>query len=354
MANPGRTGVLTFHRCINYGSYWQARQLVEALQARGCDAVLLDHDDACVNRAEWRCALQPQLPARTPKADLPLYARKTRKFMKAIAQLPLSERFALDCPPEAGKFDLVIVGSDEVWNTRHPWYGHRALFFGEGLRTRRLVSYAASFGNHDRSQGLDPWWAERLQGFEAISVRDVNSAALIEQTIRRQAALVLDPCLQFPPAVAQDVESDPYVLVYGHSFPDWFKRGIGQWAGVRGLRLISVGYGNEWSHEQRIDAGPMEFARLMAAASAVATNFFHGCVFALLNGKPFASVTSQYRANKINDLARITGAEQHVMHEESTGSHFESVLGEPPDGSIEARIASLRESSGRFLDQVLR
>ena len=24
-----RIGVLTFHRCINYGSYWQARCLVE-------------------------------------------------------------------------------------------------------------------------------------------------------------------------------------------------------------------------------------------------------------------------------------------------------------------------------------
>ena len=37
-----RVGVLTFHRCINYGSYWQARCLVEAIAARGHDAVLLD------------------------------------------------------------------------------------------------------------------------------------------------------------------------------------------------------------------------------------------------------------------------------------------------------------------------
>jgi hypothetical protein len=350
----GRAGVLTFHRCINYGSYWQARQLAEGLRARGCDAVLLDHDDAAINRAEWRCALQPLLPERTRKADLPLYARKTRKFVKAIAQLPLSERFPLHCPQEAGEFDLAVIGSDEVWNSRHPWYGHRAPFFGDGLRARRLVSYAASFGNHDHSEGLHPWWAECLLRFDAISVRDVNSAAIIEQALGKRAELVLDPCLQFPPQVTPEHAEAPYLLVYGHSFPEWFKRGVSQRAGERGLRLVSVGYGNDWAHEQRIDAGPLEFARLMAGASAVATNFFHGCVFALLNGKPFACATSQYRANKITDLARIVGAERHVMHEGSAWRDYASVLGEPVDGAIHARIASLRESSARFLDHVLR
>jgi hypothetical protein len=354
MANKGRIGVLTFHRCINYGSYWQARQLVEGLRARGCDAVLLDHDSAAVNRAEWRCALQPLLPERTPKADLPLYAQKTRTFLKAIAQLPLTQRFPLEAPQEAGQFELVVVGSDEVWNMRHPWYGHCAPFFGEGLQTRRLASYAASFGNHDLSQGLDPWWADRLQRFEAISVRDGNSAAIIEQALGREAALVLDPCLQFPPHVTPQTDGEPFLLVYGHGFPGWFQQGVCQWAGSRGLRLVSVGYGNDWAHEQRIEAGPQEFARLMAGASAVATNFFHGCVFALLNAKPFACVSSDYRANKIAGLARILGAERHVMHEGSTSSHFASVLGKPAETAIFARIGQLREDSGRFLDNVLR
>src|SRR3546814_5805670 len=67
MSRPRKIGVLTFHRCINYGSYWQARCLVEGLRQRGHDAVLLDHDSPLVNRAEWRCALQPLLP--TPRSE---------------------------------------------------------------------------------------------------------------------------------------------------------------------------------------------------------------------------------------------------------------------------------------------
>ena len=64
MDGPVKIGVLTFHRCINYGSYWQARCLVEGLSALGHHAELLDHASARVDRTEWRCALRP-VPGQT-------------------------------------------------------------------------------------------------------------------------------------------------------------------------------------------------------------------------------------------------------------------------------------------------
>ena len=170
-----KIGVLTFHKCINYGSYWQARCMVEALRARGHDAELLDHDCGAVRRAEVHCALQPKLPERTPVHELPIYARKTRRFVDAIAQLPLSRRFSLHEPQFGKEYDAIVVGSDEVWNFRHPWYGSKPIFWGDGLRTNRLVSYAASFGNHRSGDGIDPGWARKLNRFSSISVRDQNS-----------------------------------------------------------------------------------------------------------------------------------------------------------------------------------
>src|SRR4051812_34973041 len=125
-------GVLTFHRCINYGSYWQAQCLVDGLRARGHDAVIVDHDSARVNRAEWTCALQPVLPTAVPRRDRLLYGVKALKFFGAVATLPRSPRFALDQPTAMPNYELVIVGSDEVWNLLHPWYGGCGLFFGDG------------------------------------------------------------------------------------------------------------------------------------------------------------------------------------------------------------------------------
>src|SRR5919112_638062 len=157
-----KVGVLTFHKCINYGSFWQARCLMNWLRARGHEAELMDHDCACIRRAEARCALQPKLPARTPRHELKAYPTKPRRFIEAVAGLPLSPRFSLHEPEAASDYDAIVVGSDEVWNFRHPWYGSKPIFFGDGLKADRFVSYAASFGNHSAWDGIDPAWARKL------------------------------------------------------------------------------------------------------------------------------------------------------------------------------------------------
>ncbi|MFW2828797.1 polysaccharide pyruvyl transferase family protein [Sphingomonas sp. ID0503] len=347
-----RVGVLTFHRCVNYGSYWQARCLVEGLRARGLDAVLLDHDAEYVRRVEWRCAFQPTLPVRTPRADLPLYAAKGRKFLAAFDALPQSPRFPLDHPEEAGSYDVVLVGSDEVWNFRHPWYGYKPLFFGTDLRTGRLASYAASFGNHDAAQGIEPGWAEKLAAFDCLSVRDENSRTLIRESIGREPSLVLDPCLQFPPPAPEPVEGTPYLAVYGHGFPNWFAAQLRTWADKNARRVVSIGYRNDWADEQLIEAGPEEFSALIASADAVATNFFHGCVFALLHQRPFVSAPSAYRFNKVRDLAALLGAERHIVFEATGAEDYAALLGAPLDPPFQDRIAAMRVQSDDYLRTV--
>lgn len=314
-ARPAKVGVLTFHRCINYGSYWQARCLVEGLRARGHDAVLLDHWSRPIERTEWRSAMQPLLPRRSSRDDVGRYAVKARKFQDCFARLPLSPRFPLDEPAAMPPVDLLVMGSDEVWNFSHPWYGGRALFFGVGTPARRKVSYAASFGNYDAEAGMGPDWAEQLRGFDAISVRDYNAFRLVSEATGREPALVLDPCLQFPPSVEPTGEERPYAAVYGHSFSREFGILARDWAQRRGLRLISIGYRNDWADEQRIEADPIDFARLIAGAEAVLTNFFHGCVFALVNGKSFVCAGTPYRMNKVRDLTRLMGVERCLLRD---------------------------------------
>ena len=65
-----RLGVLTFHRAINYGSYWQARALVEGLARLGHTADVIDHRSRAVDWKEWRCALAPLCPARGPSGTI--------------------------------------------------------------------------------------------------------------------------------------------------------------------------------------------------------------------------------------------------------------------------------------------
>ncbi len=352
-----RAGVLTFHGCINYGSYWQARCLVEGLRSMDVDALLLNHRSNRVDLAEWRCAFRPQLPVATAREDYPLYREKIRKFLDAVSRLPLSAPFALEDPAAAIEdLPLVIVGSDEVWNLHHPWYGGCGLFFGEGLQRPFLASYAASFGNFSSTQRLNDHWAEKLRNFSRISVRDLNSKRLVRETLGREAELVLDPCLQFPQAIFDAGKEEsilPYAVVYGHSFPAWFQRKVRGWADVNHIRLISIGYRNDWAHEHRIGAGPEKFARVIGGACAVVTNFFHGCVFSLVNEKPLACVLSDYRSNKLRDLTAMIGIEESIISEFSPVSQLHLALTVAPGPDVARHIESLRHNSSTFLNHVV-
>lgn len=356
MTTPRKIGVLTFHRCINYGSYWQARCLVDGLRAMGHEAVLLDHHSPRVNRLEWRCALDPQLPAKSSARDRLRYAVKTRRFLKAFDALPRSLRFDLDDPVAAGDWDIVIVGSDEVWNLCHPWYGGHAAFYGHGIRARRMVAYAASFGSQPASGRLPPIWVDALCKFAHISVRDANSATIARKALGRKPETALDPCLLFPPAVGPlpvRPGHHPYVTVYGHGFSGWFTQALREFASASGYSLLSIGYRNSWADEQFIHADPDDFVRIFAGAAAVATNFFHGCVFALINDKPFACEASEYRANKVGDLVRLLSAEKHLLAEGADHSLVQSLLETPLGSVIGKRLAFLRSRSRRFLERAL-
>ncbi len=349
-----KTGVLTFHRCFNYGSYWQARCLVEAFRERGHNAVLLDHQSPRVERAERKCGFEPVLPTPVPREDHFLYGRKIAKFQRAFAALPRSSRFPLDQPEKLPRFDLVVVGSDEVWNLRHPWYARFPLFFGEGLPANRLVSYAGSFGNYHAAEGLDREWSERLRSFERLSVRDENSRVHLRCALGVEPELVLDPCLQFPvrPEGRWRGPRESFALVYGHNFPETFAGQARRWAAERGLPLVSIGYRNDWADRQWITAGPHDFAQAMERAAAVITNFFHGCVFALRNAKPFICGLTPYRSIKVENLLATVGGEEHLATEATGYPEYADRLNSPVDPSILRRMDALQRSSERFLEEI--
>ncbi|WBY02066.1 polysaccharide pyruvyl transferase family protein [Ramlibacter tataouinensis] len=349
-----QVGLLTLHRCINYGSYWQARCLLEGLQALGHDARLLDHRTPRIERAEYRCALNPLLPLPSPAADRPAYARKLRRFAEAADALPRTAPFSLDGPCAIEDFDAVVVGSDEMWNFHHPWYAACRLFFGEGIRAGRLVAHACTFGNYPAARGLQPEWVRRLLRFDSISARDHNTQDLLEQATGRPSPLVLDPCLQFAPALPETPAADPHTAaLYGHSFSPWFRQAARAWAGRRSVRLVSIGYRNDWADEQWLDAGPDDFAGFIGETGFLLTNFFHGCVFALRHGKPFACEDSPYRSIKLRSLLLHLGCSERLVLESAGPDAIARVLDTPLPASLRRRLAECRAASHASLADAL-
>lgn len=351
-----KIGILTFHRCINYGSYWQARSLAEGLQSLGYEIEILDHQSNRVNIAEWRCAFQPVLPTPVPRSDYPLYKQKIKNFFEAFKLLPLSAPFPLEHPSQMDEYDMIMVGSDEVWNLSHPWYGYYPVFYGDGIRAKRLISYAASFGNYDVTWKPDHEWVSKLQKFDKISVRDENSQTLIRNIFGFAPEMVLDPCLQFPVLGENDNPlpwESAYIAVYGHNFSDAFIQNVRSWAKDKKLSLVSIGFRNDWADVQWLTAGPRYFPSFISQAKAVVTNFFHGCVFSIINSKPFVCETSPYRGHKVYDLMNKAGCGRRIMKAETPFALYDVSLSEPLNEDISMNITALRKASNAWLDEAL-
>lgn len=353
-----KVGILTFHSCINYGSYWQTRCLAERLKHWGHTPVVLNHYSKKVNIAEWKCALQPVLPTPVPGSDHALYRQKIEKFFDAIALLPLSKAFQLDDPKQLEEFDVVIVGSDEVWNFSHPWYAYFPLFFGEGIRAGKLISYAASFGSYNAAFQFDHEWLNKLLKFDELSVRDENSKLIIKRALDWEPAIVLDPCLLFPVMLNNfcDIKNfeRPYTAIYGHNFSQKFINQIKLWSIERKIHLISIGYRNDWADEQWISADPTEFVSFINGSESVVTNFFHGCIFALITSKPFICETSDYRSNKVEDLLNKIGAENRLIEMSTATDKGVHILSEPLNDQILRNISFYQDFSETWLIQALR
>jgi hypothetical protein len=85
----------------------------------------------------------------------------------------------------------------------------------------------------------------------------------------------------------------------------------------------------------------------------VITNFFHGCVFALVNGKPWASAPSEYRSIKIPDLAAMLGAGHRLVDKDTPDAKLHQLLETPLKPEVAANIAQARARSAAYLDAAL-
>jgi len=347
-----KIGILTFHRCVNYGAYWQVRCLSDFFKRAGYEPQVLDYGWKGFLVREIGHALRPFRGA--PKSDVFRFGVKTLKCYGAQQRLRRTPGFSLRSPPDFSDFDLITVGSDEVWNLSHPWLGKVPLFFGERLKPKRLVSYAASFGNYAATNGLPAEWAHRLQRFDNISVRDNNSFELVQQHVGRTPTLVLDPCLlaETLEVPAQTSSEPPYVLVYGNRFVPELIAATRQWARTKNLPIISVGYRNDWTDRSILTAGPHDFLRMVNGAAAVVTTYFHGCVFSLRCQRPFIAQLSPYRANKVAGLLSMVKA-THRIFDPAIPGKLEALLTTPIEPQTLSAISHLRSTSVHYLEGCL-
>ncbi len=301
-----KTGLLTFHAAHHYGAQLQAYALMKAVEACGSACEIIDY--VRPDTEEAKRLFRPGFSPRSLLANahtllhhgaLRRRAERFERFVRDdMTRSPRSYASYAALAQDAPVYDAYVCGSDQVWNPLI--YKEKAFdpaFFAGFAETGRKIAYAPSFGIAEMPGAYHAELKARLDGFSALSVRERNGEAIIRGVCGRDALTVLDPTLLLGPdqwmRIAEPPHDQaPYLLCYFISDPAPYAPYVEAMARRLGLRIVSLcGARRTVRGTSRavLDAGPREFLGLFAHAAYVLTDSFHGTVFSINLGRPFAS-----------------------------------------------------------------
>lgn len=217
---------------------------------------------------------------------------------------------------QTNDLDLLVIGSDEVFNCiqSNPKVGFAEDLFGKNSKAKRLISYAASFGNTTLEK-LDKYKKrdqvkEMLNKFDALSVRDQNSMSILRSITQKRIELDLDPVLIYDFLKKENIPKInlkyKYLILYGYNgrFTKRECRLIKKFALKNNLKIICIG-GIQHYCDYFINCKPFEVLAYFKNAEYIITDTFHGTIMSIINHKKFLTVVRNKgygNSEKISDL----------------------------------------------------
>ena len=309
-------GILSMQKIHNYGSFLQAFSLKLQLEMRGHNVYFID----ILPGKQIVSPVQTTVQKKSVLSKFDKYFFKRIEnyfFLKKMAGIHVNDYETYlettKALPESERFDLVIIGSDEVFNatTPSPW-GFSTQLFGNIPNADRVVTYAASCGHTTfeaaEKYGITKELHEAMQNLSHISVRDQNTEKFTKELTGKQPILHVDPVFisSFDDYIAPAPQRKPYLLVYayGNRIHDEKEiAAIKAYAKKRHLDIVSVGMQQRWC-KHNISASAFELLAYVKAADCIVTDTFHGTVFSIKYNKRFVSLIRESNRNKLGYLLK--------------------------------------------------
>lgn len=239
------------------------------------------------------------------------------------------------------RFDVLIVGSDQVWRKS---YGETSFFnkllskksfpnlktfyldFAKDLNSKpRCISYAASFGvdyaeyNRKEREAL----GSLLKVFDMVSVREESGISLIRDVYkwRDDVQQVLDPTLLLTKEDyirllnIPSTRTEPYLFYYVLDDSEQKEELLSNLASQLSLPVKSIiPYSKEGIVEDRVLPSVEDWVSSFANADFVLTDSFHGMVFSIIFNKPFWVIANCKRGNaRFVSLLELYGLEYRMI-----------------------------------------
>ena len=302
-----KIGIITWFTGPNYGTNLQAIALQYCLRKEGHEVKIINYEvppskskkeKKSIRSILKKIAYQPQ--KYVIKYTLNKYANdialRNKKLTNAIQKHCVltpkitNVRQLIDT---CNTFDLLVSGSDQIWNPN--WYDRFYFADYDGIRTRR-ISYAPSMGVNAIPDDIVPEIKRSINKFDMISVREIKAADLPETYTTNRPTVVVDPTLLLSDIEwnnlfeKRETEKDKYVLAFFLNDENTHLKATRNFEKKHFYKLIFVPYkGMTYlqNADVRADVGLEDLLNLIRNAEYVITDSFHITVFSIIYRKQF-------------------------------------------------------------------
>lgn len=316
-----QVGILSMQRIANYGSFLQAYGLKSILEDIGASVQFVDyHPGNTLIPPDSGTGIKRTI-LKTWEAfgcDAPLTEKinfiKYKKNYASKYYPYLGITKTMNYNPE---LDVLIIGSDEVFNCiqNNTNVGFSPELFGQGNKAKKLITYAASFGNTTiekiKRYHIDFKIGMWLKEFDTLSVRDNNSGNIIKQLTKKIPEYHLDPVLVYDfiykcENIPNSVQEFNYIVLYGYTgrFSKEECNVVRSYADTKQLKVFCIG-GIQNCCDKFIDCSPFQVITYFKYAECIITDTFHGTILSIITNKQFVSLirnTGYGNFEKMTDL----------------------------------------------------
>jgi hypothetical protein len=331
-----KVGIISMQRVINYGSFLQAYALKSIIETLGGDCYFIDIKKGIQLPGNKIDGPLRSLIKRIIRVSIKLITNYKQTITTRTFSRILKEKFinfyydilGLSKKHE-GRYDLVIVGSDEVFNCceKSAWGFSRQLF-GDGVDADIIISYAASFGHTTIDKlhrfNLIDDLSKSLTNFTDISVRDNNSSEIITSLLGHKPSMHLDPVLiyDFHKETEQiQIDDSSYIIIY--TYVDRIKdkkeiKAIKQFAEKHNKKLISIFCWYTWCDQILIPDTPFDVLAYFKKADFIITDTFHGTIFSIISQRKFGTIVRDSNREKLTSLLYNFSLASRIINDIST------------------------------------
>lgn len=265
------------------------------------------------------------------------------------------------------KYDVIFVGSDQVWGPLSLYSKFYNLFFVD--KAVPQFSYASSFG----VSNIFPWQLNGTKAYldkmDAIGVREIRGKEIVDSLSFNKAKVVVDPTMLLSKdeweqaMVASSYNMDePYLFSYILGPRKDIRKEIMELGRKTGLKVISFNH-TDWyeSADENFgdipiyNANPLDFIKLLRNAAYVCTDSFHGTVFSIIFHKKFLTFYRQQPTSSKSTHSRIDSllGTFHLQERLCKNDPFNQIVRPIDYKNVDIILDRLRKDSMDFLKDSL-